>query len=81
MDNTKTEIGHVITNPPRAVQVRTPGPANATEPHSAVVSNVTILTDNRLETQALLDNWAMVADAINEIVLRILAPTEPTPGE
>lgn len=71
MDNSKTQVGQIITNPPRAVMVRS-DPEHLDQPHSAVVANITILTENRLQTQAVLDNWSRVASALNDRVLAIV---------
>lgn len=76
--------GAILTNPPRAVRVRVPD--DETAPHTAVVANITVLTDSRLETDAVLKHWETIVSAINTAVAEAISaeksvdPPEPDPA-
>lgn len=56
--------GRVISSPARAIRVRIDVDPETKEPHSAIVANVTILTDNKTDAQKLVDAWQEMAHAI-----------------
>ena len=63
-------VGLVHYDEPRAVQVR--NPENLKDIHSAVHGALAIYTDNKQETDALLERWSEIMAAADNEARRIL---------
>ena len=68
-------IGALRYSDARAVQVREP--ENTETAHSAVHCDVAVYTDNRLQTQALLDRWPEIMQVAADKATEILASVPP----
>ena len=74
-----SSIGALHYSDARAVQVREPENVNSV--HSAVHGDVAVYSDNRLQTQALLDGWPEIMAAAAAKANEILAGVPPVESE
>ena len=71
MANEITQVGRILGNAPRAVQIREP--ENQDVHHSAIHGAVNIMVDSQKQRSAILSNWTRIVEAISEEVEQILS--------